>query len=302
MLFTRDGRHLLAAFKGVCIYDANTGEAICEPLQPQGGVCSLALSPDGQVLATTDNHGQARLWELASRRPMSLIAPGIDCNEIAFAPDGRTLAVTVTNGSVVLLNWPSGTTVGRFAGEVSVGGWSRGIGFSANSRWLATTCSADSSVLIWDVSGMVNHPLPKVAKPSDEDLKAWWADLLQPNPDKAYQAIWRFAAVPEQALPFLANVLQPVKVPEPAAVARWIKNLDSDDFKVREQASLQLKQLGDTVVDALRQAKKGDISLEQRKRTELLLEELASAIPGPQQLRRSVRWRSWSTSDRRPES
>ena len=98
VLFTHDGRHILAAADGVHIYDADTGKLVGEPLQPQRSVSALALSADGQLLAAADRKGQIRLWELASRREISLMAAGVKGNDIAFAPDGRTLAVVGRKG------------------------------------------------------------------------------------------------------------------------------------------------------------------------------------------------------------
>ncbi len=66
--------------------------------------------------------------------------------------------------------------------------------------------------------------------------------------------------------------------------AYWIKDLDSDEFSVRT-ASRDLKQLGEAVVTALRQAKNGKPSAEQRRRLDELLEDSMDAVPGPDQLR-----------------
>jgi hypothetical protein len=64
-----------------------------------------------------------------------------------------------------------------------------------------------------------------------------------------------------------------------------INDLDSGTFEVREKASQELEQFGEAVVDALRKAKKGDVSVEQARRIEFLLAEFAGPVPGPEQLR-----------------
>jgi hypothetical protein len=135
------------------------------------------------------------------------------------------------------------------------------------------------------VANLVNRPLPAVAKPTGEDLRRWWDELSNANPDEAYKAVWRFVAAPEQTLPFLAASLPPAKPSKPVDVARLIDDLDSDQFQVRERASRELKKLGDTVEDALRKAKDSRPSVEQRLRIERLLAELGSPVPDPEQLR-----------------
>ena len=97
-------------------------------------------------------------------------------------------------------------------------------------------------------------------------------------------------------LPVMVDTVLPL---EAAMVSRWIKELDSDDFKVREQASHALPQRGEVVLGSLLQAKKGKLSLEQRKRIDELLDKLGWSILGPEQLRPCGRWRFWSTSARR---
>src|SRR5262249_26436080 len=157
--------------------------------------------------------------------------------------------------------------------------------FSADGRRLATAGGPDSSVLIWDVADRVNRPRLAVPKPSKEDLKRWWADLRDGNPSKASRAVWRLAAAPEQTLPLLVDSLRPIKAPEPAVVARLIADLNNDDFEVRDKASRELAQFGEAVEGALRKAKKGEISLEQLRRIDRLLNLLPGPEPGPEQLR-----------------
>ncbi len=282
VLFTRDGRQVVAAADGVHVYDADTGQRVGEPFQASNRIWGLALSLDGRLLATTDDHGPARLWELATRREIPLTMPGSKSTAVGFTPDGRTLVAAGSEGLVFLYHWPSGETVGKLSGHAGIG---KRVFVSPDGRRLATAWNDESSALIWDVAGLVNRPLPAVARPGRADLERWWADLRNDKPGEAYKAVWRFVAVPEQALPFLAGALQPVKAPEPAAVARLIEDLDSSEFKVRERASQNLEQLGEAVVSALRQAKKGEVSAEQKRRIDQLLADLDGPVLGPEQVR-----------------
>jgi WD40 repeat protein len=231
VLFTRDGRHVLAAANGVHIYDADTGQLVGEPFQAKVRIWGLSLSADGRLLATANQEGSVRLWELATRREIALTLPGGMSYDVDLTPDGRTLAASGPERGVVLFHWPSGKTIGELPRDSDIG---TRLVFSPDGRRLATVGNAESSALIWDVAGMVNRPLPTVAKPAEADLRRWWAVLRDDNPGEGYKAVWRLAAVPDQALPFLADSLRPVKPSKPATVARLIDDLDSSEFEVRE--------------------------------------------------------------------
>jgi WD40 repeat protein len=281
VVFTRDGRQVLAAADGVYVYDADTGELVGEPIQPEGSLWSLALSSDSRLLAT-NGHNQIWLWELASRREIPLAIPGGAGRDVDFAPNGRILAVSSQKGDIVLFDWLAEEVIGTISVGADVG--SRVV-FSPDGLRLATAENPESSVLIWDVSRQVNRPQAADAKPSDADLRGWWNDLSDINPRKASRAVWRFAAAPEQTLPFLTDRLRPVEAPEPASVARLIDDLDSDDFQMREKASQRLEHLGEGVAEALRAAKNRAASLEQRRRIERLLNQVAGIEPSLEPLR-----------------
>jgi WD40 repeat protein len=283
VLFTPDGRHILAAANGVYVFDADSGRPVGKPFQTKTRVWRLSLSADGRLLATADGlGGPVRLWELATRREIALATFNVKSEGVALTPDGRTLATSDSQGNVVLFHWPCEETIAKLSGNPDAGSQ---VFFSPDGRLLATANNRESTALIWDVANLINRPLPAVAKPSEEELRRWWSALRDDSPAEAYKAVWRFAAVPEQTLPFLANSLQPAKPADSATVARLIDDLDSDQFQVREKASRELGRLGEVVVVALRKAKSSGPSLEQRLRIERLLAELTGPVPGPEQLR-----------------
>jgi hypothetical protein len=107
-----------------------------------------------------------------------------------------------------------------------------------------------------------------------QELEALWADLATKDPVKADQAIARLTANPAQTVPFLEQRLRPVAAPEPCRVARWLADLDSDEFAVREEAARQLEQMGEVAESFLKQALRGEPSTEVRRRIRGLLETL----------------------------
>ena len=112
------------------------------------------------------------------------------------------------------------------------------------------------------------------------DLGRLWAELDGPDASKAYRAFWTFAALPEQAVPFLAEVLSPV---QPASrelaeqINQWIVQLDASEFSVREAAQGRLADhLG--AAESLLRARLSDAGAESRVRIENLLR---AATPDP---------------------
>ena len=116
--------------------------------QPFGTVQSVALSPDGNLLAAGDSTGQIRLWRVANGQPR-LICKGHTnwvC-AVAFSPSGRILASGSFDQTIKL--WDVGTgeclnTLQEHTNEV----WS--VTFSPDGQQLASG-SFDQTVRLWDV-------------------------------------------------------------------------------------------------------------------------------------------------------
>jgi hypothetical protein len=68
-------------------------------------------------------------------------------------------------------------------------------------------------------------------------------------------------------------------------VARWLAELDHDQFTVRERATEELAKLGPMVAPVLRKTLDGSPPLEMRRRAERLLQQLQEAVPSPERLR-----------------
>ena len=75
----------------------------------------------------------------------------------------------------------------------------------------------------------------------------------------------------------IPSVLPPA-LADAAKVKKWIAELNSDDFKVRDKASAELEALGSPVAATLRDALKAAPSAEARERLERVLERVSSAI------------------------
>src|SRR5439155_392060 len=102
-------------------------------------VWSVAVSPDGRLLATGSKDNTARLIEIPSGREVARIPHGGTVRSIAFSLDGRLLATGSADNTARLLEIPSG----REVAQIPHGGAVYMVAFSPDGRWLATG-SADN--------------------------------------------------------------------------------------------------------------------------------------------------------------
>ena len=71
---------------------------------------------------------------------------------------------------------------------------------------------------------------------------------------------------------------------DPKIIDRWIADLDSDRFSVRQAAAKELEKVGDQVLAPIQKALQGTLSLEARQRLDLILNSLQT-VPGPTALK-----------------
>lgn len=120
--FSPDGRWFAAGSRaGIALYDAATlTEAWFFPAPAP--VTSIALSPDGAMLAALLSDGTARLWRIVDGAPLHVL-PGHGTTNagqaLAFSPDGGLLAVAGADGLVWLWRLADGAPLGTLAGHRS---------------------------------------------------------------------------------------------------------------------------------------------------------------------------------------
>lgn len=298
LAFSADGKLLAMLKEGkVVLWDVATGKEIQALERPDRSFGTLALSSTGHLLAidsvTEKDRGTIHLWDIREGTEQRRIRLNLNIGwhaSLAFTPDGRALAIGYDAMSgdrdrhylehLVQL-WEVATGQKRREWKGHRGRITR-VAFSPDGKRLVSS-SSDTTALVWDVLG---QSAPGSTEPlSPEQLQALWTDLAGADAAKAFDAIGRLTASPEQAVPMLKTKLRPVSAAGKQQVARLIADLDSDDFAVREKAMEQLRQLSERAELDLREGLKGKLSLESRKRIEELLEAVRAAALSPDNLR-----------------
>jgi WD40 repeat protein len=284
MSFTTDGRRLVvwSPDKTVSVCDVLTGKTLQRlsgPDTPRGNRVvplnagyTAALSPDGTLLAFGFHTGEALpIVETATGKEVCCFQAGEDgAMRLAFSPDGRTLAwAGGQSGTVYLGELATVRVRRRFTGHRGPV-WS--LAFSKDGKVLISG-SADTTALIWDLTGRLEAAGTRAKPRSQESVKAQWDSLAVSDAAAAYRAVQVLVADPERSIPYLAGRLRPQMAVEKERLARLISELDSDHFNVRERAMAELQQLGDLVMPALKAALVGQPSAEKRHRMERLLEQ-----------------------------
>ena len=102
--FRPDGKVVAVRGKdqGARLFDTRTGKALCDSIQPVGGIWSIAFSPDGKSLLTGENNGGFQIRD--AQTGLSVGPPCQNpekrrCCFAAFSRDGRSiLALKAENG------------------------------------------------------------------------------------------------------------------------------------------------------------------------------------------------------------
>jgi hypothetical protein len=249
--------------------------------------------PHGHSFLAQDAAGGLSVWEAASgkerMRLQSAVAVGPGADEghprqalpqapprtgashaVAVSADGKLLACDEGN-AIRVRQLASGKELRRLVGHRDA---IFALAFSPDGRWLASA-SGDTTALVWDGSAI---RLPRDgARLTSDELNVLWDNLAARDAALAYRAILRLAQRPAESVPYLGRHLRAAQSPDARQVARRIGALDSEEPAVRERAMQELRQLGELVVEELRQALAGSVSAEARRR----YRELIGASQGP---------------------
>jgi WD40 repeat protein len=299
----------------VHVWEVSTGKLV-RKLPVRGS--SLALSPDGKTLLAggqfclIERHHkgrafigwgddaifaatQMRRYDLARGRERRLVqARG---GAAAFAADGRTLLLVNGDGRHHQpFLWGTNTIgaggdpnpgvrlIEAATGEERLSGPEQeatAAALAPDGRTLVWG-RKDGALVFWDIA-----PEDALAayggKPTRADLETLWTDLGEAKPARAHAALWALTAAGKATVALLGERLK--AAPPAPEVPALIAALDQNPFAKREAAERALRKLGRIAEAPLRQARKGSLSEEARRRIDDLLKRLEELPPSPAELR-----------------
>jgi hypothetical protein len=182
---------------------------------------------------------------------------------VGLSPDGRTVAAADHLGNTV--KFYDVATGQEQASLEHASTYPAMLGFSPNDRVLASNTEKGVKVL----------NLPRLFGGAERvqptELPALWDDLASTDSARAYRAESRLILAGPQTIRFLQDRMRPVKEPPADRLMRLLEDLDSQRFKVREEATQELLKFGEGTGPFLRKALQRNLTLEMRRRIESLL-------------------------------
>jgi WD40 repeat protein len=284
------------------VFDPRTGQRI--GMIDRDGWERMALSPDGQTLATASSNTELVLVDLGTGKTVRFtddrprLVPPEDSEPIAYTPDGSIVLTWESRSRAVLRDAVSGRGVRTVNVSQSA---SEAFAFSPDGLWLATG-GDNGLVALWDVVtgdqvwARGGHPEmvtslgfagPRRLVTGSRDLTAlvWdlrpydklrapaWNVLTESDPRDAYLAIWALADDPG-APALLRSNLPPVTGPTAERLRDLIADLGAPRFASREAATKVLGAFGRLAEPDLRAARATTADEEVRNRLDGLLSKL----------------------------
>ena len=142
--YSPDGARLaVAGSAGIWLYDTVTYQEVAVFAGHTALITSIAFSPDGKTLASSDRDNIVLLWDTVTGEQKDTFT-GV--RDVAFSPDGKTLASSSWHNTVLLWDIETGELKNTLTGHTND---PDGIAFSPDGTTLATAGS-DYTIRLWD--------------------------------------------------------------------------------------------------------------------------------------------------------
>jgi hypothetical protein len=135
--------------------------------------------------------------------------------------------------------------------------------------------STDTSILLWDSTGLSpNGVLPQLTMGQPE-LIAAWVELASEQASRGHHALWQAVASAKEGVPFLGSQLYLL---DPKKVDKLFADLNSEQYRVRTDATKELEKYGIWMKGRLLAMHKNPPTLEVQRRVDQMLAKLD--VPG----------------------
>ena len=157
LAFSPDGKNVAAVDdREVHVWDAATGKVLTHAVGPRAMIASVALSPDGKLLATANRHDRQslRLWEVATGRESCVLKGSSGAEFTVFSPDGQSLASAGFRGVIGVWDAANGNKRHHFKTPEVL---TNAVVFAPDGRTLISA-GIDPTICRWDRTA--GKPLP----------------------------------------------------------------------------------------------------------------------------------------------